>query len=126
METNTQRGRVTVSLGGQTRSLRFGLAFMLAYTEAHKVDVGELHQRLTTDPFRSLIDMAVVAIRKDDPQALPADPAAAADTVADWLDEAPQEVADQLVAAILNGLEANPLMAAMSNRQKATAPAPLA
>lgn len=124
MQDNLQRGQVTVMLNAEPRTFHFGMATMLAYTQAHGIDVGELQIRLHTTPIETLIGMVAVALKRQKAADLPEGDELL--TVAEWLDQATQEDADKLMLALTNGMTANPLLAAMNKKEPAPETSPSA
>jgi len=103
----TRRGEITVEIGGQPRTFKFGMNALGAYSELRPSQAVEsLLSAMQTNPIRFFVDMAYCGLQqRAADNALPE--GFAPETVGDWIDEMPQadwnKVRDVMTAALMPG-----------------------
>jgi hypothetical protein len=119
-------GEVTITLGGQALSLRFGLNTLRDYTALTGTPAGGLASDLVKDYAITLLNLVFVAVKRYTPAAqLPE--AFTVDVVADWIEEMSAEDAERLAAVIIRSIKVqNPLVTALVAQLTPSAPEPMA
>lgn len=107
------RGEITLPIGGDTYTVRFGLRFLRAFTSQRGTDSpADALASLETAPIEALLDMITLGVKL----AVPADKLPAgfdADALADVLDGLSPDAQQQVFAVLIDAIRANPIVRAL-------------
>ncbi|MGY2133654.1 hypothetical protein ACW9KT_15600 [Hymenobacter sp. HD11105] len=113
-EVNTRRGVITVEIGGEMRTFKFGMNTLSAYARLHKDLPGDFSEQLSQDLIGALRDMAYcgLQVRKNENN-LPED--FSPEMLGDWIDEMYQGDWDLVQSTMLGAMAlGNPNRATLS------------
>ena len=72
-DVNLRRGRLTLELGGQERTLKFGMNTLALFGQLHMDSPADFAEQFTKNTFGALRDMVYCALRVSKGNQLPAD-----------------------------------------------------
>ena len=82
---NLRRGRLTLELGGQERTLKFGMNTLALFGQLHMDTPGDFSDQFSKNTFGALRDMVFCALRSVKGNSLPDD--FDQDMTGEWLDD---------------------------------------
>lgn len=82
---NLRRGRLTLELGGQERTLKFGMNTLALFGQLHMDTPGDFAEQFSKNTFGALRDITFCALRVAKGNHLPDD--FDQETTGDWLDD---------------------------------------
>jgi hypothetical protein len=82
---NLRRGTITLEIGGQLRTLKFGMNTLAAFGQLHMDSPADFSEQFTKNPLGALRDMVYCALSVTKGNELPAD--FDLNTSGDWIDE---------------------------------------
>ena len=91
-DVNLRRGRLTLEIGGQARTLKFGMNTLALFGQLHMDAPGDFAAQFSTNPFGALRDITFCALRVVKGNNLPDD--FDQETTGDWLDDLKEDNPD--------------------------------
>ena len=91
-DVNLRRGRLTLEIGGQERTLKFGMNTLALFGQLHMDSPGDFAEQFSKNTFGALRDIVYCGLRVVKGNSLPDD--FDPETTGDWLDDLKDENPD--------------------------------